>query len=142
MIGYNGQRIKFGPRAHFGKAIKASMLPAGMEFHCKDCHIVIPADAPRPEGGDCIALARSRMCPFKPFESLAGQHVMAAAAWGLIYHAELKVNAHPESTEYNRRLWYDRKAHFGESAVRAGMKEEHVAADKAHMSGRDAWLYR
>lgn len=117
------------------------MLPAGLAFHCDACHVVIPADAPHPEGGDCAILAANRMTPFKPEESIAGQFTMAAAAWGLIYHAPLKADAHAESSAYHHGFRMQRKDHFAASALRAAMTPDQVRADAKMFRGRDAWLY-
>jgi hypothetical protein len=133
---------------YHGKEIRDTMLPAGLVFHCEACRVVVPVDAPRPESPlvDCAWVARNRMAPFKPGESMAGKFTMAAAAWALIHQHVLKAEAHAESAEYHRRFKHERKAHFADSALRKLMTPAQIAADKNFGSGsrrtkRDAWLY-
>ena len=64
---------------------KEFTLPPGLCFHCDECRIVIPSDAPRIDGGDCMFVARHKLTWFNPAGSPAGQHHQAAAAWALIY---------------------------------------------------------
>jgi len=117
----------------------AHELPAGLVFHCEQCQVVIPADAPRPESGDCVFVAHHKLAWFNPKETIAGQHCMAAAAWALIYHEALSAKAHPESTEYLRQFKMERNAHFAQSAVRHAMTQEQVKLAVAHR--RDWFLF-
>jgi hypothetical protein len=112
--------------------------PSGLIVHCANCNIVVPADAPRSTDSDCAFVALHRLTWFNPNETVAGQHVMAVAAWGLIHDAALKA-AHPEATAYYRRFQLQRKAHFAESAARKAMTPEQVEAGKAHR--RDGALF-
>ena len=108
-------RVKYGlPPMPDGR------LPEGLVYHCEACCVVIPADAPRPEGGDCMFVAVHKLAWFNPRQTLAGQHCMGVAAWSLIYHQPLSQQAHAESTEYLRQFKREREAHFEHSAARHG----------------------
>lgn len=115
-------------------------LPEGLVIHCDKCNIVIPSDAPRPEGGDCEFVANHKLAFFNPKETLAGQFCMAAAAWSLIYHQPLSARACPESVEYHRQFKLERKSHYAQSAARKAMTEEQVQAQRGHL--RDGVLYQ
>jgi hypothetical protein len=115
-------------------------LPAGLKVHCDDCKVAIPADAPAPPEGDCMFVAQHKLAWFHPQETPAAQHVMAVAAWSLIYDAPLKAGTHPESVEYMRQHRASRKAHFAVSAVRQAMTAEQLEAGKQHK--RDGSLYK
>ena len=117
-------------------------LPAGLVFHCDACGIVIPADAPRPAGGDCAWVAEHRMAWFDPDETLKGQHTMATAAWHLIYDRELKEAAHPQAVEYLRTFRSDPQQHFRCSHARRALSTEHVAQQRAMKPNRDAAFYK
>jgi hypothetical protein len=106
-------------------------LPQGLTVHCEKCNIVIPSDAPRPEGGDCAFVALHKLTWFNPKETITGQHCMATAAWALIYHETISA-AHPESVSYLRQFKHERKAHFTASAVRKAMTPEQIEAGAAH----------
>ncbi len=126
-----------------GKEIRVTHLPAGLVFHCDDCHVVIPEDAPRPEGGNCAWVAYNRMAPFKRQETLVGQFTMAAAAWGYVYYALLNApEPIPELADYQRQFRYARKDHFEASALRKAMTAEQLQGELCHPHGRrDVWLY-
>ncbi|WP_188760669.1 hypothetical protein [Edaphobacter acidisoli] len=127
-------RVKYGL-----PPLEDGPLPAGLTYHCAACAIVVPADAPRPEGGDCEFVATHKLAWYKPEETLAGKFCMAVAAWALIYHQPLRDKAHAESVEYLRQFKHERKAHFAASAARLAMLPEHIEAERQH--GRDGWLY-
>jgi hypothetical protein len=102
-----------------------AILPAGLCFHCAECRIVIPSDAPLIEGADCAFVALHRLAWFNPNETPAGQHCQAAAAWELIHDAPLKAG-HAGAVAYRHRFKRERKAHFAESAVRQAMTPEQI----------------
>lgn len=116
-------------------------LPAGLRFHCAGCEIVVPSDVPEvPDAlANCARVTRAKLGWFNPKETLAGQHIMAAAAWALIYEDALKAG-HGKACEYVRRIHRDRKALYAGSAVRVAMTPEHVAAEAQHR--RDGWLHK
>jgi hypothetical protein len=114
-------------------------LPEGLVIHCEKCDLVIPADAPRPEGGDCAFVSLHRLACFRPQETVAGQHAMATAAWSLIYHDVLSSKTHPESVEYMCQFKKERKAHFHSSAVKKALSEEQIELGSVHL--RDWKLY-
>jgi hypothetical protein len=108
-------------------------LPEGLVFHCGKCLVVIPADSPRPDGGDCEFVARHKLAWFNPKETIAGQHCMAVAAWSLIYHEALSVSVpHVEGVEYIRQFKRERKDHFAQSAARKAMTAEQVELASVH----------
>lgn len=113
-------------------------LPEGLVYHCDECNLVIPSDAPRPSDPDCEFVALHKLAYFNPSETVAAQHVMAVAAWSLIYHKSRV--GHPESTEYHSKFQQDRKGHFAESVVRQGMSPEQVQAGIEHR--RDSEFYK
>ncbi|QMV19700.1 hypothetical protein GOB94_14110 [Granulicella sp. 5B5] len=117
-------------------------LPVGLKYHCDDCGLVVPADAPDLPNANCVAIAKAKLSYFEPAETLAGQFAMAAAAWGLIHRRSITGDApHPEGAEYHRRFRYERKSHFALSALRVAMTYEQIAAAKKARGGRDRWLY-
>lgn len=114
-------------------------LPAGLVIHCEGCGIVIPADAPRPEGGDCAWVVRNKMAPFHANETVKGQHTAAAAAWHMIYHRAIQ--SHPESGKYLRQFKNDPIRHFSSSQARQALTAEHVQSQRALTPNRDAHFY-
>jgi len=105
-------------------------LPEGLEFHCERCRVVIPADAPRPDVDDdfasaeierqCEFIARHKLAWFSPKASPRQQHIMASAAWELVYHRQLKAEKpHPQSIEYLRRFKLQPEEHWKASAASA-----------------------
>lgn len=114
-------------------------LPPGLVYHCEQCLVVVPADAPRAEAQDCVAIAHSGLTWFNARETLAGQFTMAAAAWNLIHHAAL-AEGHPECLEYHRQLTGERKRHFAKSEARKSMTPAQVRDESMHR--RDGHLYR
>src|SRR6185437_7511386 len=87
------------------------LLPEGLEFHCDRCRLVIPAEAPRPDADDdlkpshCEFIARHKLAWFNPQASVRHQHIMASAAWELIYHYHLRGETpHWRSLEYLRQF--------------------------------------
>lgn len=116
-------------------------LPPGLKYHCEDCMIVVPADAPTAPVGsaNCAAVVKAKLTWFDPNETRAAQHIMAAAAWCLIHEAALK-HVHPASVEYRRRINQDRKALYAESAVRKGLAPGELEAEVKHR--RDRWLHK
>lgn len=114
-------------------------LPDGFVYHCERCSIVIPAEAPRVGGQDCVSIAETGLAWFNPRETIAGQFCMAAAAWELIHHQALQ-NGYAECVEYMRRFRQERKQHFAASAARNAMPPERVRLESMHR--RDAHLYR
>lgn len=118
------------------------ILPEGLKIHCEACGVVVPQDAPTPNIASCAWVAANKMAWFDPSETLAGNHVMAVAAWALVHHKALSPEiAHPESVEYLRQHRADRKQHFSSSLVRRVLAPEHVEVQVALKKGRDAWLY-
>jgi hypothetical protein len=113
-------------------------LPEGLVVHCDKCNLVIPSDAPRPDESDCGFVALHKLAYFNPSETVAAQHLMAVAAWSLIYHKSLL--GHPESAEYHSKFQQDRKGHFAESAVRKALTPEQVQAGLEHR--RDSEFYK
>ena len=113
-------------------------LPAGLVVHCAHCNLVVPSDAPQPAESGCEFVALHKLAFYKPIETLAGQHVMAVAAWALIYSTALGVSE-PASAAYHKAFWRSRKAHFQASAVRKGMTQ--IQVDEGARHPRDGSLY-
>jgi hypothetical protein len=115
-------------------------LPAGLKVHCAACQVVVPSDAPATAAGDCAFVALHKLAWFHPYETPAAQHVMAVAAWSLIYNEALAKRTDAPSSDYMAAFRANRKAHFAASAVRQAMTPEQVEAGKQHK--RDGALYR
>ena len=103
-------------------------LPEGLVVHCESCGIVVPSDAPRPDGGHCALVAANKLSHFRPNETVKGQHTMATAAWWLIYH-DLLHGPHPDAAvvAYWNQYRTNPKQHFVSSAVRCALTPEQVA---------------
>jgi hypothetical protein len=106
--------------------------------------VVVPSDAPRPAAGvDCAWVARNKMGPFHPNETLKGQHTAATAAWSMIHHGALN-SAAPDaaSVAYFQQYRKDPKKHFATSAARLALTPEQLAEQHAHPKARrDAHFY-
>lgn len=103
-------------------------LPAGLVVHCASCNVVIPSDAPRPAvGGDCAWVARGKMAPWHPNETIKGQHAAATAAWHMIYHKAI-TGATPDAAAvaYFQQYRKDPKKHFVISLARTSLTPEQV----------------
>lgn len=108
------------------KSDRFAELPAGLAFHCERCRVVIPADAPRPDGSDitgdtelsCEFVARHRLAWFNPKATPRHQHIMASAAWELVYHQHLRgEQPHAESVAYLRQFKLQPEEHWKTSAA-------------------------
>lgn len=118
-------------------------LPAGLVFHCDACRIVVPAEAPRPAGGDCLAPHLPLLTWFNPRETLKGQHTMAAAAWELIYHRELRrPDADPVALAYLHAFKHEPRRHFDESHARQALTPEQLTEQRLKNPKRDFWAYK
>jgi hypothetical protein len=120
-------------------------LPSGLVVHCAACNVVIPSDAPRPAvGGDCAWVARGKMAPPHPNETIKGQHAAATAAWHMIYHKAI-TGATPDAASVAYLLGYQKnpKQHFVSSAARQALTPAQVAEQQAHPKARrDAAFYK
>jgi hypothetical protein len=108
-------------------------LPSGLVVHCAACNVVIPSDAPRPAvGGDCAWVARGKMAPPHPNETIKGQHTAATAAWHMIYHKAI-TGATPDaaSVAYFQQYRKDPKKHFVTSLARTLLTPEQVQEQMA-----------
>jgi hypothetical protein len=106
-------------------------LPEGLEFHCDRCRVVIPTEAPRPDADDdlaagyCESIARAKLTWFNPKASVRHQHIMASAAWELVYHFHLRAETpHAGSVEYLRQFKLQPELHWRASAVAASLAPE------------------
>ncbi len=124
--------------AHVRTLQRQHTLPAGLQYHCDTCDVVIPTDAPAPSDGACGEIMAAKLTWFDPRAPIADQHVMATAAWSLLHYAHLAAG-HPECTAYLGAHRADRKEHFGSSATRAAMTDEQIAEAAQHH--RLGWLY-
>lgn len=117
-------------------------LPTGLVYHCDQCGVVIPSDAPKPDEADCEAVVYGKLAWFDPNATVATQFLMAAAAWHLIHDAALKAG-HTESTEYRHKFKLFRKEHYEQSATYKALTDDQVKAELEHpLHGRrDRWLY-
>jgi hypothetical protein len=104
------------------------VLPEGLVLHCGGCGVVVPSDAPRPEGGDCALVAANKLSHFRANETIKGQHTMATAAWSLIYH-DLLHGPNPDAAivAYWHQYRSNPKQHFVSSAARQALTSEQVA---------------
>ena len=98
-------------------------LPEGLAFHCDRCRVVIPEDAPRPDiAGDievrCEEIARHKLAWFNPRASARHQHIMACAAWHMVYwHALRSETPHAESAAYLKRFKLQPELHWRTSRI-------------------------
>jgi hypothetical protein len=109
-------------------------LPAGLVLHCESCSIVIPADALRPEGGDCAFVALNKLAHWYPNETIKGQHAAATAAWRLIYHEAINGPV-PDAAcvAYWQQYLKDPKKHFATSLARTSLTPDQVQEQMAKM---------
>lgn len=116
-------------------------LPAGLRYHCDDCKLVVPSDAPAVpvEHANCARVVRAKLSWFNSRETRAAQHVMAVATWCLIHEDAIRAG-HGRACEYQRRLSRDRKALYAESEVRKKLSADELATEVAHR--RDGWLHK
>lgn len=118
-------------------------LPTGLSYHCLQCRVVVPSDAPKSGQADCETVAKCKLAWFDPKTTIAAQFVMAVAAWQLIYHQALK-DGDVEVAEYKAKFQADRKSHYEDSATRKALTPEQIEAEIAHSvhGRRDAWIYK
>ena len=115
-------------------------VPAGLIYHCAACRLVIPADAPVPDGANCAFVVKNKLAWFNPKATIKGQHTMATAAWSLIHHQGLR-DQHPESVEYFRKFRMEPRAHFQASAAYKALTPEQIEEQRKLRSGQEAWAY-
>lgn len=104
-------------------------LPEGLMVHCGSCGIVVPSDAPRPDGGNCARAAANKLSHFRPSETIKGQHTMATAAWSLIYHDLLHGSSRDAAmVAYWHQYRTNPKQHYVSSMARRALTQEQLAA--------------
>lgn len=65
-------------------------IPSYLRQHCAECAILLPADSPVSNLGDCEPIVRAKLYHFYPHHSQREQLVCAHAAWNLIHDAAIK----------------------------------------------------
>ena len=117
------------------------ILPTGLSYHCDDCNLVIPSDAPKLPDGECAFVEKHKLAWFNPDAVTLHKHRQAVATWTLIHQPTLQAKTCADATEYRHGFVYDNRNHFIRSAIRQGMSDAQVELEKHRHNGSHLHYY-